>query len=249
MGLHGRPYIGLLTPQDNIDSLKPLEITDVELDPLQAEQSGVQWHGDTISYIPGLNRLAKLFLLWHRSQEGNCRDLPHLQNYVGLVHRALDDLPPELRWRGGLSRPPKSNFGTDVQTANLYITQIHIRSSLLEQMDLLSRERGASASIPGIVNERQRIVDDMLAIIYQMPEETLEANGYSLVPKIRDIGTSLLHEEANHAKALTNLDRLLAKLGRLDFRPQLQLDSSSPTALFDQTSPVSAFAQTIPISI
>jgi hypothetical protein len=160
----------------------------------------------------------------------------------------LDDLPPELRWRGGLSRPPKSNFGTDVQTVNLYITQIHIRSNLLEQMDRLSRDTSANTTIPGIVKERQRIVDDMLAIIYQVPEETLEANGYSLVPKIRDIGSALLHEGANHA-ALTNLDRLLAKLGRLDFRPQLQFDHTSPVMSLDHTSPALSFEQTIPTSI
>jgi hypothetical protein len=248
MGLHGRPYVGLFSSQDNVDSLKPLEITDAELDPLQVEPSGTQWHGDTISYIPGLNHLAKLFLLWHRSQEGNRHDPAHLQDYMEYIHRALDDLPPELRWRGGLSRPPKSNFGTDVQTVNLYITQIHIRSNLLEQMDRLSRDTSANTTIPGIVKERQRIVDDMLAIIYQVPEETLEANGYSLVPKIRDIGSALLHEGANHA-ALTNLDRLLAKLGRLDFRPQLQFDHTSPVMSLDHTSPALSFEQTIPTSI
>jgi hypothetical protein len=248
MGLHGRPYVGLFSSQDNVDSLKPLEITDAELDPLQVEPSGTQWHGDTISYIPGLNHLAKLFLLWHRSQEGNSHDLAHLQDYMECIHRALDDLPPELRWRGGLSRPPKCNFGTDVQTVNLYITQIHIRSNLLEQMDRLSRDTSASTAIPGIVKERQRIVDDMLAIIYQVPEETLEANGYSLVPKIRDIGSALLHE-ANHANAPTNLDRLLAKLSRLDFRPQLQFDHTSPVLSLGHTSPALSFEQTIPTSI
>ena len=249
MGLHGRPYVGLLSPQDNVDSLQPLEITDVELDPLQTEQTSSQWHGDTISYIPGLNHLAKLFLLWQRSQEGNRHDLAHLQDCMRSIHHALDDLPPELRWRGGLSRPLKSNFGTDVQTANLYITQIHIRSNLLEQIDRLSRDGSASATTLAVVGERQRIVDDMLAIIYQMPEETLEANGYSLVPKIRDIGTSLLHEGANHANALTNLDRLLAKLGRLDFQPQLQFGHTNPVESFDLTSPTLSYGQTIPARI
>jgi len=111
---------------------------------------------------------------------------------------------------------------------NLYITQLHIRSSILDQMDGLSKHSGELEIASDIPNERQRIVDDMLEILYQMPEETLEANGYSLVPKLRDIGSVLLHEVRHGDQLQGKLDRLLAKLERLDVRPQLQLQASSP---------------------
>jgi hypothetical protein len=233
MSLLGRPYIGLLSPQDNIDALIPLEITDAELDLLQPEPDS-DWHGNYISYIPGLNYLSKLFLLWHESQQSSNQTLDQTLVYINLVQRALDYLPPELRWRGGLSRPPRSNFGTDVQTANLYITQLHIRSNLLEQMDHLSQRLSIAGTLPNIASERQRVVDDMLEILYQLPKETLEANGYSLVPKIRDIGFALLPEvrKRNTPNLTTpsNLDRLLAKLETLDVRPYQHSNQTSPAS-------------------
>jgi hypothetical protein len=226
MDLHGRPHVGLLSPKDNIEALRPLEISDNELDPTFAGQRD-HWHGNDRSYIPGLNYLSKLFLLWHASQQVNNDTLSHLQTHMDLVQCALDYLPPELRWRGGLSKPPRSNFGTEVQTANLYITQLHIRSNLLEQMNNLSKSLGATTTPSEIINERQNIVSDMLEILYHMPQETLEANGPSLIPKIRDIGSALLDEvrtgdrpQPHGSKASANLDRLLAKLESLDVYSQ-----------------------------
>jgi hypothetical protein len=148
---------------------------------------------------------------------------------MNLVQCALDYLPPELQWRGGLSKPPQSNFGTEVQTANLYITQLHVRSNLLEQMNGLSKSMGVAGTPPEIINERQNIVTDMLEILYHMPQETLEANGHSLIPKIRDIGSALLDEvrtgdrpQPLGSKAAVNLDRLLAKLESLDVHSQAE---------------------------
>ncbi|KAJ9636857.1 hypothetical protein H2199_007851 [Coniosporium tulheliwenetii] len=229
-GIHGRPYLGMLSPHDYVEALKPLEITDKELDPLNEAQLN-NWHGDRTTYIPGLNHLTNVFMLWYKCQQETWHSLEGLQEYMTLANAALDYLPPELRWRGGLSRPPQSNFGTDVQTVNLYITQIHVRSSLLHQMDHLAHERGASATSAEITTERQRLVDDMLAIVYQMPEDTLEANGHSLIPKLRDIGLALLHEDADPANALVNLDRLLKKLDRLDYRPEGQFGQTSPASV------------------
>jgi hypothetical protein len=186
--MHGGPHIGLLSPQDNIGAPTPLELSDNELDPTQAPGPPDNWHGCTRSYVPGPNHLIKLFHLWYQSQQRDDNTIARLQHFTNLVQGALDYLPPELRWRGGLSRPPQSNFGTDVQTANLYITQLHIRSSLLAQMNQLAKTSGILQTPPELISERQSIVEDMLEILYHMPQETLEANGYSLVPKIRDIG-------------------------------------------------------------
>jgi hypothetical protein len=70
-------------------------------------------------------------------------------------------------------------------------------------------------------------VEDLLEILSHMPRETLEANGHSLVPKIRDIGAALLDEvrmtdgsQLANEQARTDLRRLLEKLERLDFRPE-----------------------------
>ncbi|KAG4421307.1 hypothetical protein IFR04_005609 [Cadophora malorum] len=246
--IYGRPNIGLISAQDNIQATKPLDMNDTELDPTNIDPSNL-WHGDTVTYVPGLNYLTHLFYLWHSSQQTFPLSVPHIQQHMTYIQRALDTLPPELRWRGGLSRPPGSNFGTDVQTANLYITQLHIRSSLLEQMYTLSKSLPTSPALDGriasqspnlhkdeIRKQRAEIVKDLLEILYHMSEETLEANGHSLVPKVRDIGSALLDEmrvgdsqlnsgESDGSGAFSSqeasldLRRLLEKLERLDFRP------------------------------
>ncbi|KAG4436481.1 hypothetical protein IFR05_008022 [Cadophora sp. M221] len=246
--IYGRPCIVILSPQDNIQAMKPLDENDTELDPSNIDPSN-PWHGDTVTYVPGLNYLTHLFYLWHSSQQISPLSVPHIQQHMAYIQRALDTLPPSLRWRGGLSRPPGSNFGTDVQTANLYITQLHIRSSLLEQMYTLSKSVPTSPALDGrdtchglnihkdeIRKQRAEIVKDLLEILYHMSEETLEANGHSLVPKVRDIGSALLDEmrvgdsQLNSCEndgsgafgaqeASLDLRRLLEKLERLDFRP------------------------------
>jgi len=134
----------------------------------------------------------------------------NLQVYTNLIRSALDTLPPQLQWRGGLSRPPKSNFGTDAQTANLYITQLHIRYNLLEQMVDISHQPGATTSgtsTPELTSERQSIVEDMLQIVQTVPRTIIQASGASLVHKIRDIGAALLEQPEPNVTLVSDLQR------------------------------------------
>lgn len=211
----------------DLSSLRPKDITDKELcHNVHADET---WHGYSKSYIPGLNALSDLFMLWYRSQQGDTSSLSHLHKYLELVLCSLDHIPPELRWRGGLSRPPRSNFGTDVQMVNLHISQIHVRSFLLEQMASVAHSSQDATEMAEILQSRQNLVNDMLAIVYQMPEDTLAANGNSLINKLRDIGLSLL-SNGESEMSFVNLDRLLAKLDRLDLRRESnQADGTSAT--------------------
>lgn len=74
-----------------------------------------------------------------------------------------------------------------------------------------------------------------------MPRETLEANGHSLVPKIRDIGAALLGEvrmgeSSGTVGEQTRLDfqRLLEKLEILDYRPEF-ISQRGPVSLEQAT--------------
>jgi hypothetical protein len=225
-GLHSRPYTIPSLIYSKPESVTPADLCDANLAPITPGEAN--WHGNTTSYIPGLDALRKVFLLWHRSQQGDCSDLNHLRIYVDLASSVLDDLPPPLRWRGGLSRPARSNFGTDVQMVNLMITQLHIRSFLMDQMYRVASASGDDAVTEEIKASRRLLIDDMLAIVYQMPEATLEANGFSLVGKLRDIGISLLDDDNDPSIAFANLDRLLAKLNRLDTHRSSDMLSASP---------------------
>jgi len=78
-----------------------------------------------------------------------------------------------------------------------------------------------------IIKERHRVVDELLELLYNTPNEVFDANGYSIVPKIRDIGSALLDElrtgsAGRTLQASINLDKLLAKLDDLDLRPMSQ---------------------------
>lgn len=224
-------------PSADLSSLRPQNLNDYQLYPDDVAED--YWHGQDYSYIPGLNALINLFMLWYKSQIGDPHDMVDLTKSYELVLASLDNIPPELRWRGGLSRPPRSNFGTDVQMVNLYITQIHIRSFLLEQMHNATQKSQDSEMLPSIISSRQNLVNDMLAIVYQMPEQTLEANGHSLISKLRDIGLALLNDHDDPGLSIANLDRLLAKLNRLDVRRGGVVDSTSPISTL--TSPGSLF--------
>jgi hypothetical protein len=174
------------------------------------------WHGDTTSYVPGLNCLSDLFKIWHELLTTPMPPNPEacLKEYLTKVQSVIDHLPPELRWRGGLSRPPNVTEGHEVQIANLFITSLHIRSNLLQKLDPTQKS----------VLEHQKIVDDLLEILYHLPQAVFNANGSSVVPKIRDIGAAYLEQverghRIGHADGDSprgKLERVLRKLDDLD---------------------------------
>lgn len=220
--MHGWPLILLRQAPEGVNGLIPANVSDEALLPHAASSR---------SYVPGLNALARLFLIWQNSQSVSIKTMEHLQESMKQVQHALADLPPELKWR---SRPgtPLNNpgdrviggdFGTDVQTVNLKVTQLHIRANLLEQMNGLARTQNLLLTPTLIAEERHCVVDELLDLLYHMPNEVFDANGYSVVPKIRDIGGALLDEvrtgvSGSNQHATLNLERLLAKLEELDVR-------------------------------
>ncbi|KAJ4316889.1 hypothetical protein N0V94_005231 [Neodidymelliopsis sp. IMI 364377] len=148
--------------------------------------------------------------------------MQNLQAHIERAHRIVDNLPPELSWKG--SAQVNGDFGFDVQTVNLKVTQLHLRSNLLEQMNTIAKTEGLLITPHAIIEERHRVVDELLDVLYHSPTEVFDANGYSIIPKIRDIGSALLDElrTGSHGRTLqasVNLDRLLAKLENLDLRP------------------------------
>ncbi|KAF2188510.1 hypothetical protein K469DRAFT_565891 [Zopfia rhizophila CBS 207.26] len=234
----GRPMALLHSPHEQVQSLIPLDISDDEL--LRGVASGTPASITPSklprSYVPGLNFLSQLFTVWHSSR-ATPKTISNLQDHINRTQHVLDSLPPELTWKGHpsspQSQPDEGDFGTDVQTVNLKVTQLHIRSNLLEQINSLARSQGLAITRAIITEERHRVVDELLDILYHMPHEVFDANGYSVVPKIRDIGSTLLDEaQIGEYSATVSLDRLLAKLENLDVRSQVEmhLDEVSQTS-------------------
>ncbi|KAJ3535476.1 hypothetical protein NM208_g7113 [Fusarium decemcellulare] len=216
--IFGRLSVSLMA-QDRIENFpRPQPLSDDQMEPQhESECRESTWHGDDTSYVPGLNSLSDLFLIWQEVQQipkGN--ETPSMVGeLLDKIQRVIDNLPPELRWRGGLSRPPNVTQGHDVQIANLFITSLDIKSNILQRFG------PAEAS----ALEHQKIVDDLLEILYHLPQAVFDANGSSLVPKIRDIGAAYLEQTQLRDGATSTvaaevarnkLERLLRKLDDLD---------------------------------
>lgn len=203
--IFGRLPISLLSPERMDTFPKPLAISDNQMEPPAVEPT---WHGDDTSYIPGLNSLSDLFLIWQDMQQTPKDINPQITitRYLVKVQKVLDDLPPELRWRGGLSRPATVTEGHDSQIANLFVTSLNIRSNILQKF-------GPTEDTP---KEHGKIIDDLLEILYHLPSTVFHANGSSLVPKIRDIGAAYLEHGGVGDDAKINIARLLWKLEDLD---------------------------------
>lgn len=246
MSIYGRPMLHLHGAHEQVQALVPLEISDGEL--LRGCPTSIRPANPAASpsrsYIPGLNALSRLFQTWQSSQAVPQKTMAHLQEHIDRAQHVLDNLPPELTWKGHPSSPEcgreqgQGDFGTDAQTVNLKVTQLHIRSNLLEQMNTLARHQNLPVTPSAIVEERHRVVDDLLDILYHMPKEVFDANGYSVIPKIRDIGSALLDEDRTgnrsqgvSMQATAKLDRLLAKLENLDVRPPPQTPIDTPATI------------------
>lgn len=216
------------THQDNMQQLQLSPLTDEEIldDAITsphttttagspaASAGGTIWHGRGTSYMPGLQSLAHLYRVWHDAQ--TTPDAVHggpalaLAHYQDRIQHIIDSLPPELRWRGGLSRPAYVTQGHESQTVNIFISSLHIRSCLLQMRNLGS---------PSCTREHERIVDDLLEILYHLPAPVFHANGLSLMPKMRGVGAAYLEEMRGgvHAEdVVQRMERLSRKLSSLD---------------------------------
>lgn len=222
--MHGRRLLILRYAHEPMAALLPMAISDEQLlyGPISTP---VDTMSPDYSYIPGLNALSRLFSVWQSSQATSTQTMGNLQEHMSRAHRALSDLPPEL---AGFEGPSQAGyFGFNVQKVNLKVTQLHIRANLLEQMNGLARDQGIPITPDAIIDERHLVVEELLDLLYTMPEEVFDANGYSIVPKIRDIGSALLDElrTGSHGRTLQasiSLEKLLAKLENLDLRPRAQ---------------------------
>lgn len=220
--------VPLQSHHESLSHLRPAIVSDDDLDPngIEADPAMGPWHGDYTPYTPGLNSLSDLFLIWHEAQS-----TPHpdpgiaLQTYQIKVQNVIDSLPPELRWRGGLSRPANVTHGHDAQIANIFITSLHVQSNLLQRL-----------GPPECLAEHQRVVDDLIEVLYHLPRDVFDSNGSSIVPKIRDIGAAYLEQNAiaeergldNASSARGKMERLLRKLDDLDCWTVLEaIDSPS----------------------
>lgn len=237
-----------ISHQDNTEFLEPLPLTDDDLDAATCSPGSAPsvyspavtglvsaWHGDHISYVPGLVSLTKLYRIWRDVQITPAARLgghdAALLFYQEQIHHVIDTLPRELRWRGGLSKPHWVTQGHESQTANIFVTSLHLRSNLLQKQ---GQHTACNAA------EHQMIIDDLLEILYHMAPRVLHANGLSLIPKVRDIGAAYLEEmmqaSVEHAPDIVDrMNRLARKLCEIDCWPDISQAAALLRAASDGT--------------
>lgn len=154
--MRGQPYVAILPPApftQTVDPLRPKPLPDkelgvatVDLDASQMLQDMQEaWLNDEEQFITGLNGLADLFLVWEHVKTDMTHKPPEdtLKEGMARIQRVLDNLIPELRWRGGLTRFPTPSRGQEAQTVNILVTSLYMRSNLLQHL----------GQVPGITHQ------------------------------------------------------------------------------------------------
>lgn len=134
-------------------------------------------------------------------------------------------LPPQLLHHGGQSQNYQSNlketaaadwprsYQFEAMRANVHITSLYMQSTILENYsDTLQRPTPQSGDRLGNANGevdfstrahlwkyREGIAREMLDVLNSCSPSTLEANGTSMVKKIREIAATLLNREGDQS--------------------------------------------------
>lgn len=120
--------------------LRPQNLTGTQLDATSASLADIPPSTDDDKhYIPGLNAFADVFMAWWHAKldRTHCPPEEALKRGLSHVQHVLDNLPPELRWRGGLSRPPGATWGHDAQMVLVLVTSLYVKSNLLQRFGSL----------------------------------------------------------------------------------------------------------------
>lgn len=145
--LRGQPHLKFLPSPPfsrTLKDLRPKPLSDVELEVCDTDidasllwpEQTAEWLNEDEEFISGLNSLVDILFVWERVKIDMTHREPEdtLRDGMADIQAALDNLIPELRWRGGLARYPKPSQGHEAQMVNILITSLYVRSNLLQHL-------------------------------------------------------------------------------------------------------------------
>ncbi|CAH0026948.1 unnamed protein product [Clonostachys rhizophaga] len=180
--------------------LRPRCLSDEDLYTAEGLMTGIcASHDDTVDYVTGFNAHADIILTWWHAKADSEHRSPReiIDRGLERLQSILDSLPPELRWRGGLSRDPRATRGNEMQMLNIMISFLYIKSNLLEIYGPVAEPPFTHCTI----------ISDVLEILHHVPRTILESVGFSVVKRIRDMGAPYLEE----LKLMSNADALASE--------------------------------------
>ena len=139
--LMAQTHLTFHPPQQPYGHLRPQCLADTELCPTTLSSTNIPASPhDEAHYIPGLNAIAGIFMTWWHVKQDRTHRTPEEVLERGLAHiqHTLDNLCPELRWRGGLSRPHGATWGHDAQMVYIMVTSLYMKSNLLQHIGVSS---------------------------------------------------------------------------------------------------------------
>ncbi|CCG80732.1 Putative uncharacterized protein [Taphrina deformans PYCC 5710] len=211
----------------------PLDLSDMELERLaQAGGDNTAATGQLSnllnpsakSYVPGLILYSGLYRIYLKDMPVRKDDslepavrTSSICETLKQIRHFLEDVPEELRWQ---ENNKVHGLGFEVQKANLHVSGMHLSSLLLEKCHELNYKSGADGAFD-IDNERRHVISETLRITKEISERALEANGYAMVKRVRQIASALVEiiqsqPEGESVKAKEELSEFVEILGALD---------------------------------
>ena len=157
-----------------------------------------------------------------------------------MLGQIMDSLPPELRFdQSGRENhaSPNTEESPDpfkIMAANIHITSLYLQSSILETFANSTRSISQpsaelSDEVMRVRNQiwtlRESIAQELLQLLGNCPSWTVEANGASMIGKIREIASTLLNTEEDEGFRLAEqeatsrgfVQKFVEILSKLDF--------------------------------
>lgn len=188
------------------DRLIPMDLSDAELERMNAAGGSNEYGATQFSdllvpsakgYAAAFSLLSGLFRIYVCGYPQRLDEtLPRVERYkmtcdaLQKVRHCFDNVPLQLRWD---ENNKVHGVGFEVQKASLYVSRMQLSSVLLDQCyQLGSSSDDPEMNVQDLDRQKRLVVSETLKIIKTISRRALEANGESMISRIRSVASTLV---------------------------------------------------------